>query len=335
MEDKPSAGRRVRTCLKATPWGALAAAALFIAGIVLWVIGSLKVLDYAMQFAAGIGTPSDATGGFKTASTTAITVISITGLVMAAVVFLLSLFRALQRSALKGGCCGQPEPWVFSAYRGLNFLVNVIMWLLLLTIVALLMIALLVVGASVAVNGAITSGIATADQALSPLGLDFGTASDTQSALAGLLNPLVTQSPLGALITETSAPFQAICPPICLNLGSFASILQSNSCICGDDALNSLRQIASDCTRVAGVALAGAAAMYVACTVLLMVLSGHFVSASHDKRSARALKEQHAAEYENGYAADPRDCVPEQDTLPVAYTQGGAGSRRVSGAAAY
>jgi hypothetical protein len=60
-----------------------------------------------MAFAATIGTPTSATNGFKTGSTSAITAIAIGSLVMAAVVFLLSLFRALQRSALKGVCCGE------------------------------------------------------------------------------------------------------------------------------------------------------------------------------------------------------------------------------------
>lgn len=317
MEDRPSAGRRCLTCLKATPWGALVAAALFIAGVILWVTGSLKALDYALAFAAAIGTPAAATAGFKAGSTTAITAIAITSLVMAAVVFALSLFRALQRSALKGVCCGRPQPWVFSAYRLVNFLVNVIMWLLLLVVVGVLMVMLLTLGASAAVNGAITQGIATGDQALRPLGLDFGAASDAQQALASFVNPLVNDTPLGALISESSAPFQPICPPICLNLGSFASVLQSNSCICGNDTLQRLRQLAGDCMRVGAVALAGAGAMYIAATVLLMVLSGHFVSARHDRADARKLKEQRELEYENGYAADPSDCVQQEDVLPV------------------
>lgn len=331
MGDKPSAGRRLATCLKATPWGAFAAAALFIAGIIMWVAGTVKVLDYAMQFANDIGTSPDAAGKFKATATTAVMAITIVGLVMAAVVFLLSLFRVLQRSALKGGCCGEPEPWVFSMYRGLNFSVNVLMWLLLLTIVGILMVMLLTLGASVAIQGAITQGIATADQTLAPVGLNFNSASDVQQTFTNILNPLVDNGPLGPLLTQTSnTPFQVICPPICLNLGSFAAVLKSSSCICGADTLTHMRQVAGDATRVAGVGLGGAGAMYIAATVLLMVLSGHFVSASHDRQSARALKERYALEYENGYAADPRDCVPEPDTLPVAYGQHGAGSRRMS-----
>lgn len=212
---------------------------------------------------------------------------------------------------------GRPQPWVFSAYRLVNFLVNVIMWLLLLVVVGVLMVMLLTLGASAAVNGAITQGIATGDQALRPLGLDFGAASDAQQALASFVNPLVNDTPLGALISESSAPFQPICPPICLNLGSFASVLQSNSCICGNDTLQRLRQLAGDCMRVGAVALAGAGAMYIAATVLLMVLSGHFVSARHDRADARKLKEQRELEYENGYAADPSDCVQQEDVLPV------------------
>jgi hypothetical protein len=206
---------------------------------------------------------------------------------------------------------------VFSAYRVVNFLVNAIMWLLLLVIVGVLMVMLVTLGASAAVNGAITDGIATGDQALQPLGLNFGAASDAQEAFAGIVNPLVQNTPLGALITQGSAPFQPICPPICLNLGSFASVLQSNSCICGNDSLQRMRQLAADCMRVAGVALAGAGAMYIAATVLLMVLSGHYVSASHDRASAKKLQQEHEMEYENGYAADPKDCVPQEDTLPV------------------
>jgi hypothetical protein len=102
--------------------------------------------------------------------------------------------------------------------------------------------------------------------------------------------------------------FQPICPPVCLNLGSFAMFLQSSSCVCGSDKLHTIQQAAREGQKVAWIGLAGAFAMYLSSTLLLMVLAGHYAMARYDRTTARQRKRQAAEEYESGYLADPADC---------------------------
>lgn len=128
------------------------------------------------------------------------------------------------------------------------------------------------------------------------------------------LAPLVRTPAAAAELLGTSStlslPFQPLCPPVCLNLGSFAQVLRSASCVCGSAKLNTISAAASEGVRVGGVALAGAVTMYVGATLLLMILTSQFVSAKYDRQSARIRQARAQRAYENGYLADPADCMP-------------------------
>lgn len=148
------------------------------------------------------------------------------------------------------------------------------------------------------------------NNALSGTGLTVDSLSDGSQALLDIYNTLVASNPTAASLARDAGAYSPLCLPGCLNFGSFAPLLGlQSSCVCGSSTLNKLRSIATNGARVAAVAMAGAAAMYVACTWLLMILTGHSVMASYDRSTARQMKEQHEEEYENGYKADPRDCA--------------------------
>lgn len=139
-------------------------------------------------------------------------------------------------------------------------------------------------------------------------------ASDTAAAAMAYLAPLVRTPAAAAELMGTSAavalPFQPLCPPVCLNLGSFAQMLRSASCVCGSAKLNTIANAASEGVRVGGVALAGAVTMYVAASLLLMILTAQYVSAKYDRDAARIRQARAERAHENGYLADPADCVP-------------------------
>lgn len=154
------------------------------------------------------------------------------------------------------------------------------------------------------------SGRATAGA----FGVRLNQASDTAAAAMAYLSPLVRTPVAAAELMGTSAtialPFQPLCPPVCLNLGSFAQMLKSNSCVCGSAKLNTIATAASEGVKVGGVALAGAVIMYVGASLLLMILTSQYVSAKYHRDAARIRQARAQRDYENGYLADPADCVP-------------------------
>eukprot|EP00878_Enallax_costatus_P011837 GHUV01012359.1.p1 GENE.GHUV01012359.1~~GHUV01012359.1.p1 ORF type:complete len:225 (+),score=55.42 GHUV01012359.1:2182-2856(+) len=152
------------------------------------------------------------------------------------------------------------------------------------------------------------------------VGINLNSASDASAAVQAFLGSLTSNSAVQQLLAGQSAStyaFAPICPPVCLNLGSFAMFLQSSSCVCGSDSLNAVDTAAREGTRVGIIALAGAGAMYIATTALLMILTAHYVEAKFDRTAARKIKQQKNEDYENGYAADPRDCVQQVDQQAV------------------
>jgi hypothetical protein len=160
------------------------------------------------------------------------------------------------------------------------------------------------------IDAAIVSSRATAGA----FGVRLNQASDTAAAAMAYLAPLVRTPAAAAELMGTSStialPFQPLCPPVCLNLGSFAQVLKSNSCVCGSAKLNTIATAASEGVRVGGVALAGAVTMYVAASLLLLILTTQYVSAKYDRKAAARRHARAEADYENGYLADPADCVP-------------------------
>lgn len=144
------------------------------------------------------------------------------------------------------------------------------------------------------------------------MGIQLGAAADASSAVMAYVSRFVSPAAAASLLggmPSASTPFQPLCPPVCLNLGSFAQLLASASCVCGSATLDVLRAAAGDGTRVAAIALAGAGAMWVAATLLLACMASHVVSDRHDGAAARQLQQRAADEYESGFLADPADCV--------------------------
>lgn len=180
------------------------------------------------------------------------------------------------------------------------------------------------------INTAIISGRATAGA----FGVRLNQASDTAAAAMAYLAPLVRTPTAAAELMGTSAtialPFQPLCPPVCLNLGSFAQMLKSDSCVCGSAKLNTIANAASEGVRVGGVALAGAVTMYVAASWLLMILTSQYVSARYDRDHARQRHMRAERDYENGYLADPADCVPATASYVEKYYSDVHGQRDVS-----
>ena len=173
------------------------------------------------------------------------------------------------------------------------------------------MLMLLWLGSSSMVARAIQQGTEAADAALAPVGLNFGSLSDASQELPSLLRNVTTnQQLIESLLGDELTPFQPFCPSVCLNIGSMARVIHSKSCLCGSEGIKELWLLALDNRRASNVALAGAIIMYVGSTALLMILAGHYVHASYDRLSALELQQQREMEYENGYIADPKDCVP-------------------------
>lgn len=133
------------------------------------------------------------------------------------------------------------------------------------------------------------------------------------------------------------ASVQPICAPVCLNLGSVAQLLRASSCVCGGAKLDAIGGAASQGTKVGALALAGAAAMYVGATLLLMLLTAQFVRAKYERSTARHVQRRLRSDAENGYLADPADCVVQSDGLAdVAAGHGQRDTRAgLGGSAAY
>ncbi len=49
--------------------------------------------------------------------------------------------------------------------------------------------------------------------------------------------------------------------------------------------------------------------MYIACTILLMMLTSHSTTAAYDRRTASEFEKRREQEYERGYKANPSDLV--------------------------
>lgn len=193
-----------------------------------------------------------------------------------------------------------PEPWLFKGYQVTSIILNVLVWLLLLVCVALLLVALVWWGAFEALARSFDAGVARAGAA----GVNLPAASDLSAAAAAV------GGALGLSGSNLALPFEPVCSPFCLNAGSFAGLLRMrSSCVCGGEAIEAARDYSSRAATSGVFALAGAAAMWLASCLLLVLLAGHAVTASFDRRSARWLKEQRAERALEGYSANPKDCV--------------------------
>jgi hypothetical protein len=211
-------------------------------------------------------------------------------------------------------CClaaEDPEPILFSAYQTFNILLNAILWGLVLATGGIVMLMLLWLAGSATIARAIRHGTETADAPLAPVGLNFAALSDASQELPSLLRNLTTnQQLIESLLGDELTPFQPFCPSVCLNIGSLARVIHSRSCVCSREDIQELQLLAIDNRHASSLALAGAVIMYVGCTALLMILAGHYVHASYDRLRALELQQVREMEYENGYTADPKDCLP-------------------------
>lgn len=202
-----------------------------------------------------------------------------------------------------------PEPWLFKGYQIITIILNTLVWLLLLVCVVLLAAMFLWWGGFEAIKNAIDTGVSAADAALQPTGVSLNDASTLSSRIVSALS--ASDSSLASIFGAAGLPFTPVCAPTCLNVGSFASLLRmSQSCVCGDALLDAARGASARGATSAAVGLAGAAAMWLASCLLLVILTSHHVTAEFDRRSAAFLKEQRAEQYDHGFAANPKDCLP-------------------------
>jgi hypothetical protein len=209
----------------------------------------------------------------------------------------------------------------------------VIMWLLLAVAAALLMLMILLWGITSAINTAIAKGTdARTRQADANLNIDSldGSLSNIVYQNKLLLNAAPTcaigsswlkqvdmammspysQAPTSSTPGASVPPFLPYCPATCLNLGSFAAVVEwKETCICGALRLVSLQAAAQTGMSSALAALGGAAAMYLACTLFLVSLSAQAVSAMQDMVTATIMKQAWEEEYENGFRANSVDCT--------------------------
>jgi len=182
-------------------------------------------------------------------------------------------------------------------------------WLLLIVCVALLAVMLIWWGGFQALAGSINSGVSNADAILGPTGLSLRAVSELSSRL---MSALVSSDPtFSTVFGGAGLPFAPVCAPVCLNLGSFAPVLRArDSCVCGADVIDAARSQSLRGATSAAVGLAGAAAMWLASCMLLVILASHAVTAGFDRRSAAWLKEQKSARAMMGFSANPKDCLP-------------------------
>ena len=330
--DRPIDHRqRLVRCLRLVPWTVFLCAGAFAAGIAFWVAGTVAARDATVQFGEAIGIEGAATAWLRATVTTAVAAITIGASSVVGLALLLSLVRTYERGLLLGACGGGGgggrgsssgddaaapiEPWLFKAYQAVAIVLNILVWALLVVCVGLLVVALVWWGAFAGVSSAISDGVAQGDAALAPTGLTVGGTSDIAAAAGA------AAAALGLAPANLRLPFAPVCPPVCLNAGSFAQVLRMReSCVCGSDALGAARALSGRVATSAAISLAGAGAMWAASCLLLVVLAGHAVVASFDRRSARWLKERRAERALEGYAADGKD-------LAAAYGSGnGAGA---------
>lgn len=283
---------------------------MFAAGIAIWAAGTLAARDATAAFADVVGVAPSATNWLRGTVTTVVAAVSIGSGCIVGLALLLSLMQTIPRAKLFLG--GNAEPWVFKGYQVATAFLNVLVAAVLVVCVALLVIALVWWGAFAAISTAVSDGVSRGDAALAPTGLTVGTASDIAAAAAAAAAAIGLAPQAGA-----GVPFDPVCPPVCLNVGSFAAPLRMrSSCVCGSDVLGSARTLSNRAVTNAAFGLAGAAAMWAASCLLLVVLAGHAVTASFDRKSASWLKHQRAERALDGYAADSKDLEHQQQ--PVA-----------------
>jgi hypothetical protein len=187
--------------------------------------------------------------------------------------------------------------------------------LLLVACVGLLAAALLLWGGFEAAARSIDAGVSASDVILQPTGLTLSSASDlTARVIASLGDASLASLMSGA----TGLPFTPVCAPVCVNAGSFAPLLRMReSCVCGGGVIDDVRALSAAGAKQAAIGFAGAAAMWLASCLLLVILTGHHVTAGFDRRSAAFLKERRAEEYNMGFSANPKDCIPAEESSVV------------------
>ncbi len=201
-----------------------------------------------------------------------------------------------------------PEPWLFRGYQVVTVILNTLVWLLLIVCVGLLAIMLAWWAVMAALNASISAGIADADLILGPAGLSLRAASELSARLTGAITS--SDPTLTALFGGAALPFAPVCAPVCINAGSLAPVLKmASSCVCGAEVIDAARTQSARGATAAVVGLAGAAAMWLASCLLLVILAGHAVTAGFDQRSAAWLKEQRSEQAVMGFVASQKDCV--------------------------
>lgn len=300
-------------CWRATPWGTLLVVVALIIGLILWAVGSSAEKNAASDLMAALTVSPALSSRLLNSVTAAIVGVAVGGIGLAVLALLLVLCRTAQRGGMRGDrcCCfGSPSPSTLRAYRVAGAVLGLLVYILQIVMVILLMLQALTLGGAVATREAIRNGRREGDAALRPLGLTSDQASDAGSFISTL--GAAAQQALGSLGAPAAVTaVQPVCPPACLNLGSFApAIGAANSCVCGGGTLRALESAAGQAVSSGGVALAGAVIAYIASTLLFMLVAGkHQAQAHADEAEAREMRAASASRAEQGYAARPEDVV--------------------------
>ncbi|KIY93817.1 hypothetical protein MNEG_14146 [Monoraphidium neglectum] len=246
------------------PLGALTACCLFVPGIVLWAIFSVRTKDDTVQFFNSVAPVSSSTldAATNAVMTTLITLVAGCSLIFAGA-FILACARSAQTSGVKTkSCCpcSHPTPGSFYLYSTFNLGFNTIVFLVNLAIVFLLMGAFLWLAVAYAANQAIRYGVRDAASLnTSPLA-QLATARSNLTTAVTVYEGQMQRAPkcvsnstwlraLNGSVTSMLRPngtalhSTVLCPYSCLNLGSFATLFKlPYNCICDQEKLQTMER---------------------------------------------------------------------------------------------
>ncbi|KAF8066285.1 hypothetical protein HT031_002608 [Scenedesmus sp. PABB004] len=298
------------------PWPAVLAVCLYLPGIVLWAVYSLRCKASTFVFLTTIASVSQETvdGVTNTVNTTLIT-LAAGGTFIFALLLVLAIARSVQRSGLApdAACpCARPSPSSLYLYRVFNLGFNIIVFFVNMAIILLMMGAFLWLVVAYAANVSIKFGVRdAAENGVDPVS-EFQLANHNYTTVVSSYERQLAAAPpcvsngtwlrgINASIRGILAPppnatdgaNTFLCPQSCLNLGSFATLFKlSQNCICNAAALYALQQHSLTVSTEAGAALGGSILIYLACCCLHAYLISQHVHAGYDYRAA---KQQYAA----------------------------------------
>ncbi|KAF6254479.1 hypothetical protein COO60DRAFT_318071 [Scenedesmus sp. NREL 46B-D3] len=298
------------------PWPAVLSVCLYLPGIVLWSVYSLRCKASTFVFLSTVAPVSSETVETvtSTVNTTLIT-LAAGGTFIFALLLVLAIARSIQVAGVapKAFCpCARPTLSSFYMYRIFNLGFNIIVLFVDMAIILLMMGAFLWLVVAYAANVSMKFGVRDARASGIDPQQQFNLANQNYSTVVSYYQQQLRATPpcvvnttwfkgLNRSISSILAPAPdansgsntLLCPQSCLNLGSFATLFKlSSNCICDQEQLYRLQDYSMTVSTEAGVALGGSILIYLACTCLHAYLTGQYVHAGYDYRAAK----QHYAE---------------------------------------